>query len=57
MENDTKIIERRLKDVSDPLSEEDEDSTPASGRSLADKGSYVELQPAEPIKTNPKIQE
>lgn len=25
------MIERKLKDVSDPLSEEDEDSTPGSG--------------------------
>lgn len=30
VDNEARIIERRLKDVSDPLSEEDEDSTPRS---------------------------
>ena len=33
MENDTKIIERKLKDVSDPLSEENEEScSPADSK-------------------------
>ena len=42
LENETRIIERRLKDVSDPLSEEDENSTPtASRRSVVERGSII----------------